>query len=141
MLDQITQWSNELIEKVKKYTNEQRALIEQAHQKLVDNLKIQEKETKSEASLLIERNDDQELNELLNRCDTLKLQLGQFHHPSWPIDTLQFVSMDDNLSEFVVIEHRDETTGNHSIANDPTDPISAMAINPKLVADRATQTK
>ena len=93
--DEITEWNKTMIGHIQDHTTQQRSLLDQEYAIQLDHLNKLREQTLAEIRVSTEQNTSAALNQLLERCERLKVSLGELACAPRMIQTIQFVREDE----------------------------------------------
>lgn len=89
--DEITNWNKAMIGHIQDHTNQQRNLLDQEYAIQLDHLNKLREQTLAEIHVSTEKNTGAALNQLLERCERLKVSLGELAYAQRTIQTIRFI--------------------------------------------------
>jgi hypothetical protein len=89
MINEITEWGNNLIRQIQENVDKQKGLVERGYKNQLDYLHTQHQEFLDTALVYEERKNREEVRQLLEQCHELKFELGSFEYPEQSIPFIQ----------------------------------------------------
>jgi hypothetical protein len=134
ILDQMTEWSNMLINQIQEYVTQQRNLLEQEYANKVSRLNTIRDQIVEQALICEQKNDTEQIHYLINQCNTLKVELAMLVYIERPIPSIQLITeeqltqqngnecneqkTEDEQSQKKLIEDHDNDISNNTDANE-----------------------
>jgi hypothetical protein len=91
IVDEITEWSKTLVNQIQEHVTQQRNLLEEEYAKKVSNLNTLRDQFIERALIYEEKKDTEQINLLLNQCNTLKVELAALIYVDRPIPSIQLI--------------------------------------------------
>jgi len=89
--DEITDWSKKLINQIQEYVTQQRELLEQEYTKKVSRLNTIRDLILEKTLIYEEKNETEQINQLINQCHILKIDLAMLVYIERPIPSIQLI--------------------------------------------------
>ncbi len=96
--DEITDWSKKLINQIQEYVTQQRELLEQEYTKKVSRLNTVRDLILEQTLIYEQKNDTEQITQLLNQCNTLKIDLAMLVYIERPIPSIQLI-LEEQLTQ------------------------------------------
>ena len=112
MLDEITEWRNKLLQWIEEYDKQQRDLLEEFYAKKVTDLNTLRDQTLEQAVKYEEKKETEQMNQLVDQCNTLKVELGALVEMVRPIPSFQLVTDQQQVQEPVIDEQEQKIVDN-----------------------------
>ncbi|CAF0988937.1 unnamed protein product [Rotaria sp. Silwood1] len=109
IVDEITKWSSTLMSQIQEYVTQQRKLLEEVYEKKVCYLHIIRDRIVEQALIYEQKQDNEQINQLLSQLNTLKFELATLTYINRPIATIQLVT-EEQLIQPNVDEHNEYKT-------------------------------
>lgn len=91
IVDHITKWSLTLITQIHEYVAEQRKMLDEVYERKVYYLNTIRDEIITNTMKHVEKNDHDEIDELLKKCSALKLEFATLTYTSRPVSTIKLI--------------------------------------------------
>ncbi len=147
IVDQISEWSQTLISQIQHHVSVQRQLLDQVYEKKVSYLNTICDRFLEQAVLYEQKKDIEQLNQLINQCNTLKFELAMVGCIDRPIASIQLITEEQlpqtDRDECNVNKTEEEESQRKLIENYDNDMISNYDANspPKLISVNTEPTK
>lgn len=89
--DTITDWSKTLINQIQEHVIQQKNLLEEEYAKKVTCLNTLRDQVLEQVSIYEQNKDTEQINQLINQCNTLKVELAQLAYTTRPIASIQLI--------------------------------------------------
>jgi ribosomal protein S17E len=137
--DEMTEWSKKLINQIQEYVAQQKELLEQEYAKKVICLNTLRDQVVEQALQYEEKKDTEHIKELINQCNTLKVELPMLVYVDRPIPSIQLISDEQMVqqsdNECTVQKIEDEQSPKELIENHNHDTISNSSTNENLLPE------
>ncbi len=135
IVDQISEWSQTLISQIQHHVSVQRQLLDQVYEKKVSYLNTICDRFLEQAVLYEQKKDIEQLNQLINQCNTLKFELAMVGCIDRPIASIQLIT-EEQLPQTDRDECNVNKTEEEEDKNHDNDMISNYDANspPKLIS-------
>ncbi|CAF3773402.1 unnamed protein product [Rotaria sordida] len=97
IIDEITKWSTTLISQIQEHVTQQRKFLDQVYEKKVFCLNTIRDRILKQALIYEQKEDNEQVNQWLNQCNTLKLELATLNYINRPISTIQLVAEEQSI--------------------------------------------
>ncbi|CAF3723256.1 unnamed protein product [Rotaria sordida] len=110
IIDEITKWSTTLISQIQEHVTQQRKFLDQVYEKKVFCLNTIRDRILKQALIYEQKEDNEQVNQWLNQCNTLKLELATLNYINRPISTIQLVAEEQSIQPNTDDEQNEQKT-------------------------------
>ncbi|CAF3881782.1 unnamed protein product [Rotaria sordida] len=110
IIDEITKWSITLISQIQEHVTQQRKFLDQVYEKKVFCLNTIRDRILKQALIYEQKEDNEQVNQWLNQCNTLKLELATLNYINRPISTIQLVAEEQSIQPNTDDEQNEQKT-------------------------------
>ncbi|UJR21008.1 hypothetical protein I4U23_024108 [Adineta vaga] len=100
IIDQISEWSKTLIRQIQDHVNDQRTHLEQVYEHKVSYLDSIRDQFLSRALIFEQHNDTEQMQQLINQCNTLKSDIALLVYIERPITSIQLLTEEHLLQSY-----------------------------------------
>lgn len=124
IVDAINDWSKTVMNQVQDHVTQQKKLVEEEYMKKVNNLNVIRDRVLEQISNYEQEKNIEQINQLISKCDTLKMELVTLVYMERPIMSIQIVT-EEQLTQQITNESSvnktiddDQTPKNNTITNE-----------------------